>query len=87
MVVNRRQWAIGTQAIWMFSALVVLTFLEMLTVDFYFIISFIGFLAVAQLFAPSHTNPRWWTVVRLISMAGLIVLGYLVYERIVTVLS
>jgi hypothetical protein len=87
MNVNRRQWAIGSQAIWMLSALVVLAFLEMLTLDFYFIISFIGFLAVAQLFAPSRTSPTWWRVIRLISLVGLVVLGYLVYQRVMTVIS
>jgi hypothetical protein len=87
MVVNRRQWTIGTQAVWMLGALVVLAVLEMLTIDFYFTISLIGFLAVAQLFAPTSTRTTWWTVVRVISIVGIGVLGYLVYQRVVAVLG
>jgi len=87
MVANRRKRVLQTQLVWMVAALLVLTALGMLTPEFYFTISLIGFIAVLLLFAPVDTEPSWWFKARLVKVAGLLVFGYFVYQRILTVLS
>ncbi len=87
MVSNRRQWTIQTQGIWMLLSLVVLTAFGMLTPEFYFIVCLLGLLGVTLLFAPPYTEPSWWRRLQLVTMLGLVVFGYIVYDRVMTLIQ
>lgn len=83
MFENRRRAIVRGQILWMAIALVGLLFLGMFSPDFYYIVAFIGFLVVTQLFAPVESVPDWWRGVRLFVLAGFLVFGLLAAWRIV----
>lgn len=82
MVENRRRAILSGQIVWMAVALVVLLGLGMFSPEFYYIVSFIGFLVVTQLFAPVESVPDWWHRVKLLVLVGFFVFGYLAARRI-----
>jgi hypothetical protein len=84
---DRGQWAVVVGVIWLGVAYGSLVLLGSYTVELYFTVSLIGFLIVGFLFAPPQTNPRWWGRFRWLMILALTVFGYLVYQRVVTVLQ
>ncbi|MFC6721152.1 hypothetical protein [Halobacteriaceae bacterium SHR40] len=71
-----------TQGVWMLAAVLTLFFFGLYTVENYFIVSFIGLLIVLQVYAPTGEPPAWWSLVRLVTLAGYIIFGWIMYERI-----
>ena len=71
-----------TQGIWMLISLLVLFFFQLHTVENYFIVSFIGLLAVLHMYAPSGQPPAWWPIARMITILGYIIFGWIMYQRI-----
>lgn len=70
------------QAVWMFVALVMLLLSSEFTPENYFIISFIGLIAVSQVFAPADTRTRWWSILRIITFAGYAIFALIIYRRV-----
>lgn len=86
MVSRRRQQFIHGQAVWMCAALLLLTALDALSGDLYFVLSLIGFLVLAELTAPFAVTPAWRARLKWIILAGLVVFGAIVVRRIVEIL-
>lgn len=75
-----------TQAIWMLFVLAATLLLGLFSVGAFFILSFIGLLAVTQLYHPTGEPPGWWRWLRLLTGACLVVFGYLVYLQVISVI-
>jgi hypothetical protein len=69
----------------MLVSLLSLFFFDLFTVENYFLISFIGLLAVLHLYAPRDSRPTWWPIARVITFAGYIIFAWIMYQRITDV--
>ena len=82
---KRRQFLYGVVA-WMLSVIVLLTALESLTLELFFVISLIGLLVVVELTAPFNVTPRWRRRLLPVIAVGLTGFGYIVIRRILEIL-
>jgi len=71
---------------WMYSVIVGLLLVGMLTFELLFIISFIGFLILIELTAPYAVRPRWRARLRWFVVLGFVGFGYLVVRRLLSIL-
>ncbi|SEH45634.1 hypothetical protein SAMN05192561_10252 [Halopenitus malekzadehii] len=71
---------------WMLATLIVLTVLNALTLELYFVVALIGLLVVTELTMPVNIQPQWRYRLRWIILAGLIIFGYIVTRRILEIL-
>lgn len=88
---QRQQWADGGERFRVFvvvqaAAMVliglVLFAVEMWTPELYFVVSFLGLLAVRTILAPTDRIPTWWTRLNWVVRAGFLVFGYLVLRQL-----
>jgi len=86
METRRRKRFVHAQIAWMLTAVVLLTALDALTLDLFFVLSLIGFLVVVELTAPVAVSPRWRRRLPWLIAAGLLVFGYIVVRRILEIL-
>lgn len=86
MTTHRRQRFIHGQLAWMLGTIIVLVFLESLTLELFFVVSLIGFLIVVELTAPFNVTPRWRRRLRWLIVIGLLGFGYIVVKRILEIL-
>lgn len=50
--------------------------------ELYFVVSFLGLLALRIVMAPTDRLPTWWTRLNWVVRAGFVVFGYLVLRRL-----
>ncbi|WP_435156592.1 hypothetical protein [Haladaptatus sp. DFWS20] len=86
MPTQRRQRFIHGQAAWMLISLVVLTVLDALSVELFFVLSLIGFLVIVELTAPFNVTPQWRRRLKWLIGLGLLVFGIIVIRRILAIL-
>lgn len=53
----------------------------------YFVVSFLWLLISSEVFAPSDPESVWWRRLQWVKVAGWLVFAYIVFERIVAVVS
>lgn len=82
---RRRRFVYGVVA-WMLGATVVLTLLESLELELFFVLSLIGLLVVVELTAPFNVTPRWRRRLVPVIVVGLAGFGYIVVRRILEIL-
>jgi hypothetical protein len=82
---KRRQFLYGVVA-WMLSVIVLLTALESLTLELFFVMSLIGLLVVVELTAPFNVAPRWRRRLLPVIAIGLAGFTYIVIRRILEIL-
>ena len=71
---------------WMLGAILLLTLLDSLTAELFFVISLIGILIVVELTAPFRITPRWRKRLWVVIVLGLLGFGVIVIRRIVEIL-
>ncbi|SDX92833.1 hypothetical protein SAMN04487946_10494 [Halobellus clavatus] len=86
MAVSRRQRFVHAQVAAMLAVAFVLSLLDSLTGELFFVVSLIAFLVNVELTAPFHVTPRWRRRLRWVIALGLIAFGYIVVQRILTIL-
>jgi hypothetical protein len=86
MATRRRQRFVHGQVAWMLGAVVLLSALDALALDLFFVVSLIGLLILIELTAPFSVTPRWRARLRWVILAGLIGFGYVLVRRILDVL-
>jgi hypothetical protein len=86
MAVSRRQRFVHAQVAAMLAVAFVLSLLDSLTGELFFVVSLIAFLVNVELTAPFHVTPRWRRRLRWVIALGLIAFGYIVVRRILTIL-
>lgn len=70
------------QSAWMVVSLVGLVSFQLFSVESYFLLSFIGLLSVMLVFAPVRVQPKWWSRLGWLALAGFFVFVYILYRRI-----
>lgn len=86
MTTRRRQQFVAGHLAWMLGAALLLTLLDSLTYDLFFVISMIGFLIVVELTAPFGVRPQWRRRLRWLIALGLVVFGIVIGWRMYQVL-
>ncbi|MEZ3163921.1 hypothetical protein ABNG03_03330 [Halorubrum sp. RMP-47] len=86
MSVGRRRRFIYGVVAWMLGATVILTLLDSLELELFFVLSLIGLLVVVELTAPFNVTPRWRRRLIPVVLAGLAGFGYIVVRRILEIL-
>lgn len=86
MPTHRRRRFIHGQTAWMLLSVIALALLDTLTLEFFFVLSLIGFLIVTELTAPFNMTPEWRGRLKWIIGLGLIVFGYIVVRRILEII-
>jgi hypothetical protein len=82
---QRQQFIIGHLS-WMLSSIFLLSLLQALTLELFFVLSLIGFLIVVELTAPFALTPQWRKRLRWLILVGLLGFGYIVIRRILEIL-
>lgn len=82
---RRRQFIIGLVA-WMVGAILLLTVLDSMELELFFVLSLIGFLVVVELTAPFNVTPRWRRRLIPIILLGLLGFAVIVVRRILAIL-
>lgn len=82
---RRQQFIIGTLA-WMLGTVLVLVVLGFFSSELVFVLSLLGFLVVSGLTAPFTVTPRWRRRLKWLIGIGLLGFGYIVIQRILTIL-
>jgi hypothetical protein len=86
MTTRRRERFVHATVAWMLGAVLVLSLLDSLSLELFFVVSLIGFLVVTELTAPFNLTPRWRARLKWLILAGLLVFGYVVVRRILEIL-
>ncbi|WP_415380182.1 hypothetical protein [Halosimplex sp. TS25] len=86
MSLHRRQRFVHRNLAWMLATALLLVLLNALTLELFFVVSLIGFLVTIELATPVAVTPRWRRRLRWIVALGLLVFGYIVIRRILTIL-
>lgn len=86
MATQRRLRFVRAQTAWMIVVVILLTLLNALSLELFFVTSLIGLLIVTELTAPSAVTPHWRVRLRWLVLLGLIGFGYIVLRRILSIL-
>ncbi len=86
MPTTRRQRFIHGHLAWMLATVLVLSLLESLSYELFFVVTLIGFLVVTELTAPFEVTPRWRRRLKWLIAIGLLGFGYIVINRILEIL-
>lgn len=86
MTVSRRERFVHANVAWLFATLLVLSLLEALSYELFFVVSLIGFLVTTELTAPFGLSPRWRRRLRYVIAVGLVGFAYVVVQRILAIL-
>jgi len=87
MTTAKRQRFITGVTAWMVVAVVMLTALESVEAELFFVLSLIGFLVVVELTAPFNVTPQWRRRLLAIVVLGVVVFGGIVLRRIISILQ
>lgn len=86
MPTARRERFVHAQLAWMLGATLVLVLLDSLSYELVFVVSLIGFLVIVELTAPIAVTPVWRRRLRWLIGVGLVAFGYIVVQRILSIL-
>lgn len=86
MAVTKRQRFVHAHLAWMLASALVLSLLDSLTYELFFVVSLIGLLIVVELTAPFRVTPAWRRRLRWIILLGLLGFGYILVRRIIEIL-
>jgi len=86
MGTGQRHRFLREQTAWMLGAALLLVLFDSLTYELFFVISFIGFLAIIVLTDPPRVRPRWRRRLRWLVPPALLVFALIVARRAVTIL-
>jgi glucose-6-phosphate-specific signal transduction histidine kinase len=86
MILEKRRRFVYALVAWMVSVILLLTTLDALELELFFVISLIGLLVVVELTAPFNVTPRWRRRLLPIILVGLAGFSYIVIRRILEIL-
>lgn len=86
MEMQRRRRVVYSQIAWMVGVILALALLGALTLEVFFVASFVGFLALLELTAPVNVAPAWRARLKWIVLLGLLGFGYLLVQMFLEIL-
>lgn len=82
MVARRQRQFVNGQLAWMLAIVVLLSFLDALSIEMFFIGSLLGLLVLTELTAPVNVAPEWRTRLKWFIATGILLFGYFMLRRI-----
>lgn len=82
MVARRQRQFVNGQLAWMLVTVVVLSLLDALTIEIFFIGSLLGLLVMVELTAPINVAPAWRARLKWVVAVGILLFGYFMVRRI-----
>lgn len=79
---RRAQQFVYGQITWMLATVLALTLLGALTMEIFFIGSFLGFLVLTELTSPFNVSPKWRSRLKWVVLLGIVLFGYFMVNRI-----
>lgn len=55
--------------------------------ELYFVVSFVWFLSLSEVFAPENAAAQWWRRVQWVKFAGFVVLTYVVTQHVTAIIQ
>ncbi|RRJ29456.1 hypothetical protein [Halocatena pleomorpha] len=86
MITQQRQRLIYVQISWMLVSILVLAALQSLSLELFFVLSFIGLLVLVELTAPFNVTPAWQRRLKWFILVGFVVFTIIVVRRILAIL-
>ena len=86
MTLEKRRRFVYALVAWMVSVILLLTTLDALELELFFVLSLIGLLVVVELTAPFNVTPRWRRRLLPVILLGLAGFSYIVIRRIIEIL-
>ncbi|TKX56682.1 hypothetical protein EXE43_04475 [Halorubrum sp. SS5] len=86
MALEKRRRFVYALVAWMVSVILLLTALNALELELFFVVSLIGLLVVVELTAPFNVTPQWRRRLFPVILAGLAGFSYIVIRRIIEIL-
>lgn len=86
MTTTRREQFVHGIIAWLLGTLIVLTALDSVELELFFVLGLIGFLIVTELTAPFNVSPRWRRRLIPLIILGLGIFGVIVIRRILEIL-
>lgn len=83
---SRRSQFIHSQISWMIGTILVLTLLNSLTTELFFVLSLIGLLIIVELTSPFRITPVWRKRLWVLIIIGLLGFAIIVVRRILDIL-
>lgn len=84
---NRFRLFLGSFGLLLAVFSIVLWLVGSADVETYYIITFLIFLVTSELFAPTSHDSMWWNRLQWLRVGGWVVLGYILFNRVVAVLQ
>lgn len=72
--------------LWAFLSLTVLGLLGRLSIEYFFVLSLVGFLVILMLFGPFISRPGWRARASIVTLIGVLIFIVITLEKILTVL-
>lgn len=86
MPTQRRQRFVHGLLAWLLASALVLSLLDSISYELFFVVSLIGLLIVTELTAPFNVTPQWRRRLRWPILLGIVGFGVIVVRRILEIL-
>lgn len=86
MATAQRERFLRGNIAWMLGTTLILSLLDSLSYELFFVVTLIGFLVVTELTAPFSITPHWRSRLKWLIALGLAIFGYIVIQRILAIL-
>ena len=77
---------VASLLVWILVAAVLLSVIGAFSLELFYVLSFLGFLALTELLTPSDVSVGWRRAVGVLTALGLVGFIYLIYRRLLEVL-
>jgi hypothetical protein len=84
MPTRERQRVVNAQIGWMLGAILFLTVLDLFSLQFFFMLSLIGFLVIVELTDPITLTPRWRRRLRILAILLILAFFGIAVRRILS---
>jgi hypothetical protein len=84
---RKKQIAAFSLALWLFIIAYFMLFGERFDLGLFFVLGFIGFLMIVELLEPRYVKPAYLRYIRLLTIAGIIISGFVVTQKLMEILG
>lgn len=87
MLSRQKRRVIWGQSVWMLLALIFVLVIDRSSLEFFFIISLIGFLLLVDISSPVFVRPTWRKRLLRIAVLGILIVSVMITIRIATIIA
>jgi hypothetical protein len=84
---KKKQIAAFSLALWLFIISYFMLFIERFDLGLFFVLGFIGFLIIVELFEPRYVVPPYLRYIRFLTIVGIVISGLVVAQKLMEILG